>query len=64
MPAQLEHANYTVADPQATAAWMEKLFAELIELKMNDMPNYRYSRAQLEQKVITGELTPLNAGKP
>ena len=26
MPAQLEHANYTVSDPQATAAWMEKLF--------------------------------------
>ena len=26
MPAQLEHANYTVSDPAATAAWMEKLF--------------------------------------
>jgi catechol 2,3-dioxygenase-like lactoylglutathione lyase family enzyme len=26
MPAQLEHANYTVSDPTATAAWMEKLF--------------------------------------
>lgn len=26
MAAQLEHANYTVADPHATAAWMEKLF--------------------------------------
>ncbi|HAR82539.1 MAG TPA: glyoxalase, partial [Sulfitobacter pontiacus] len=22
MPAQLEHANITVTDPQATAAWM------------------------------------------
>ena len=26
MPAILEHANFTVSDPQATAAWMEKLF--------------------------------------
>lgn len=26
MPAQLEHANYTVSDPAKTAAWMEKLF--------------------------------------
>lgn len=26
MAATLEHANYTVSDPQATAAWMEKLF--------------------------------------
>ncbi|NNE51969.1 MAG: VOC family protein [Sulfitobacter sp.] len=26
MPAQLEHANYTVSDPARTAAWMEKLF--------------------------------------
>ena len=26
MPALLEHANYTVSDPEATAAWMEKLF--------------------------------------
>ena len=24
--ATLEHANYTVSDPAATAAWMEKLF--------------------------------------
>jgi len=26
MPAILEHANFTVSDPRATAAWMEKLF--------------------------------------
>lgn len=26
MPAILEHANFTVTDPTATAAWMEKLF--------------------------------------
>ncbi len=26
MPTQLEHANFTVSDPHATAAWMEKLF--------------------------------------
>lgn len=26
MPAQLEHANVTVSDPVATAAWMEHLF--------------------------------------
>lgn len=26
MPAILEHANFTVSDPAATAAWMEKLF--------------------------------------
>ena len=26
MPAHLEHANFTVTDPQATAQWMEKLF--------------------------------------
>ncbi|MEQ6248883.1 VOC family protein [Sulfitobacter sp. HNIBRBA3233] len=26
MTARLEHANYTVSDPAATAAWMEKLF--------------------------------------
>lgn len=26
MTAVLEHANFTVSDPQATAAWMEKLF--------------------------------------
>ena len=26
MTATLEHANFTVSDPQATAAWMEKLF--------------------------------------
>tara|TARA_R110002094_G_scaffold52716_7_gene64137 strand:+ start:1222 stop:1602 length:381 start_codon:yes stop_codon:yes gene_type:complete len=26
MPALLEHANYTVSDPAATARWMEKLF--------------------------------------
>lgn len=26
MPATLEHANITVTDPAATAAWMEKLF--------------------------------------
>ena len=26
MPAQLEHANFTVSDPTATAAWMTKLF--------------------------------------
>lgn len=26
MQATLEHANYTVSDPKATAAWMEKLF--------------------------------------
>jgi catechol 2,3-dioxygenase-like lactoylglutathione lyase family enzyme len=26
MPALLEHANITVSDPTATAAWMEKLF--------------------------------------
>lgn len=26
MAAMLEHANYTVSDPAATAAWMEKLF--------------------------------------
>ena len=26
MPAMLEHTNFTVSDPQATAAWMEKLF--------------------------------------
>lgn len=26
MPAMLEHANFTVSDPAATAAWMEKLF--------------------------------------
>lgn len=26
MPAQLEHANYTVSAPAATARWMQKLF--------------------------------------
>lgn len=26
MPAQLEHANYTVSDAAATAAWMQTLF--------------------------------------
>lgn len=26
MTATLEHANFTVSDPKATAAWMEKLF--------------------------------------
>lgn len=26
MPARLEHANFTVSDPAATAAWMEDLF--------------------------------------
>lgn len=26
MPAQLEHANYTVSDPAATARWMQELF--------------------------------------
>ena len=26
MPARLEHANFTVSDPEATAAWMEKVF--------------------------------------
>jgi len=26
MPAALEHANYTVSDPAATAAWMEQIF--------------------------------------
>ena len=26
MPAVLEHANYTVSDPAATAAWMEQIF--------------------------------------
>ena len=26
MPAMFEHANITVSDPAATAAWMEKLF--------------------------------------
>jgi catechol 2,3-dioxygenase-like lactoylglutathione lyase family enzyme len=26
MPARLEHANYTVADPAATAAWMAEVF--------------------------------------
>jgi catechol 2,3-dioxygenase-like lactoylglutathione lyase family enzyme len=26
MTARLEHANYTVSDPAATAAWMQKLF--------------------------------------
>lgn len=26
MPTLLEHANFTVSDPAATAAWMEKLF--------------------------------------
>lgn len=26
MPALLEHANYTVSDPAATAAWMETFF--------------------------------------
>ena len=26
MTAELEHANYTVTDPVATAAWMEKIF--------------------------------------
>jgi catechol 2,3-dioxygenase-like lactoylglutathione lyase family enzyme len=26
MAAMLEHANYTVSDPAATARWMEKLF--------------------------------------
>ncbi len=26
MPAMLEHANFTVSDPAATAAWMEKFF--------------------------------------
>lgn len=26
MQARLEHANYTVSDPAATAAWMEALF--------------------------------------
>lgn len=26
MPALLEHANFTVSDPTATAAWMENLF--------------------------------------
>ena len=26
MPAILEHANFTVSDPKATAAWMETLF--------------------------------------
>jgi len=26
MPAMLEHANFTVSDPVATAEWMEKIF--------------------------------------
>ena len=26
MPAQLEHANFTVSDPAATAAWMRQVF--------------------------------------
>ncbi|MFC3613097.1 VOC family protein [Lutimaribacter marinistellae] len=26
MPALLEHANFTVADPEATAAWMARVF--------------------------------------
>ncbi len=26
MPATLEHANFTVTDPHATAAWMESVF--------------------------------------
>ena len=26
MPAMLEHANFTVSDPAATAAWMQKVF--------------------------------------
>ena len=26
MPAQLEHANFTVSDPAATAAWMQDVF--------------------------------------
>ncbi len=26
MPARLEHVNFTVADPKATAAWIERIF--------------------------------------
>ena len=40
MPALLEHANYTVSDPEATAAWMEKLFGWNIENKSDNFNFY------------------------
>ncbi len=39
--------------------WMEKLFMDLIERKMQTHPDYKTTRGELENQVIEGEITPL-----
>ncbi len=39
--------------------WMEKLFMDLIERKMQTHPEYKATRGALEDQVIEGEITPL-----
>lgn len=40
-------------------AWMQKLYMELIERKMQTHPEYKQMRQTLEGKVVAGEITPL-----
>jgi len=44
-------------------AWMNRLYIELIQLKMHANPNYKQLRSDLEQEVIEGRTTPLMAAK-
>lgn len=43
--------------------WMNKLFVDLVELKMQAHASYKSLREELEKQVIAGQITPLNAAK-
>jgi len=43
--------------------WMQKLFMELLELKLSSAEDYQQLRLELEAKVVSGQMTPLLAAK-
>jgi len=62
MPAQLEHANYTVSDPAATAAWMADVFGWHIRWEGNAMMGGHTKHVGTDSHYVAlynpGEATP------
>jgi len=59
----IELGKFTSNRAIQNKAWMDKLFMELLTLKINSNSDYHKLRALLEKKVIESEITPLFAAK-
>ncbi len=54
-----EKGEFASKRAEQNQAWMQKLYMELIERKMQTHPDYKQTRQNLENQVIAGEITPL-----